>query len=141
MKAACTAAEGQECLWFEEDFCVVEPINLGDLSEILYQRPYLAQVALLRGPHFPIEHQHGGLIEALEAQGHEFKNVMGCIEQFATFTGNPSVWRGEVWASGWPDGKWSEDRKRDLLLRQGYRFGFLEGIKVEHGGIRTGHGY
>lgn len=141
MKQLCAAAEGDEAYVHEEDFRVLEPVDLGHLSDILYQRPYLAQVALLRGPHFPVEHEHGGLIEALEAKGEIFTNVMGVLEQTATFTCNPSVWRGEVFAAGWPAGKWSEDRKRNLLRQQGYRFGFLPGVKVEHDGVRSGHSY
>ena len=141
MKAACAAAEGQQCLWLEEDFTFTVRTHLAALAEILWHRPYLAQVALLRGPHFPTEHAHGGLIEALEAKGHVFTDVNGVLEQTATFTCNPSVWRGEVFASGWPDGRWSEDRKRDQLLAAGYRFGYLPGIRVNHTGERSGHDY
>jgi hypothetical protein len=141
MKAACQAAEGREAFWFEEDFTVTEPVDLPAISEILYHRPYLAQIALLRGPHFPVEHRYGGVIEALVAQGHEFVDVRGVVEHTATFTGNPSVWRAEVFAAGWPNGRWSEDQERELLVRQGYRFGYLPGIKVCHGGERKGFGY
>ena len=141
MKALCQAAEGQQAYVHEEDFSLLEDVDLDHLSEILYHRPYLAQVALLRSAHFPVEHEHGGLIEALEAKGHQFDMVHGILENSATFTCNPSVWRGEVFAAGWPDGKWSEDRKRDVLLRQGYRFGFVPGVKVAHDGVRSGKGY
>ncbi|AXQ64476.1 galactosyl transferase [Gordonia phage Neville] len=141
MTAVCEAAQGQECMFLEEDFTFITDVRLSLMSEVLYNRPYLAQIALLRGPHFPIEHEHGGLIEALQHKGHKFVNYNGVIEHEATFTCNPSVWRGSVFASGWPTCKWSEDRKRDELLRQGYRFGYLPGIKVEHDGVRTGHGY
>lgn len=141
MTAACVAAEGETAMWWEEDFEALTDINLDEMAEILYHRPYLAQVALLRGPHFPIEHEYGGLIEALQAKGHKFTDVHGVIEQTATFTANPSVWRGPVWAASWPRVRWSEDRKRDQLLQQGYRFGYLPGIRVAHDGERTGHGY
>jgi hypothetical protein len=142
MGKACEAAEGRECFWLEEDFTFLEDISLPMMSEILFHRPYLAQLALLRGPHFPIEHQHGGLIEALIAKGHQFNDVNGVIEQTATFTGNPSLWRGEVWAQGWPQrGRWTEEVKRDMLLPRGYRFGYLPRIRVEHHGERVGTGY
>jgi hypothetical protein len=141
MKAACDAAEGQPCLWWEEDFTALVPVDLTHIAELLFHRPYLAQIALLRGPHFPVEHEHGGVIEALVAKGHTFTEVNGVIEQTATFTGNPSVWRGEVFRAGWPVGKWSEERKRDLLLRESYRFGYLPGIRVGHDGVRSGHSY
>jgi glycosyltransferase involved in cell wall biosynthesis len=142
MKAACEAASGVEAFWLEEDFVFTAPVDLGYLSELLYHRPYLAQVALLRGPHFPVEHEHGGLIEALQVKGHEFRRVGPLLEHTATFTCNPSAWRAEVWNQGWPDGKWSEDRKQKALLNQGYRFAFLGDQKmVEHSGIRSGFGY
>lgn len=141
MRTACAAAQGNECFWLEEDFTFVQPVHLDELSETLYHRPYLAQVALLRGPHFEIEHRHGGLLEALVAQGHVMTEVNGVIEQTATFTSNPSLWRGEIWASGWPQGDWTEEQKRVELIAAGYRFGFLPGIKVNHTGIRSGHGY
>ena len=141
MRAACAAAEGEMSLWWEEDFTAVTDIDLDHMAEILTRRPYLAQLALLRGPHFPVEHEHGGVIEALEAEGHEFREVDGVIEHTATFTGNPSVWRGSVFAAGWPRRRWSENKKRRKLLRAGYRFGYLPGIRVEHDGERSGHGY
>lgn len=141
MTALCEAAEAKPAMVLEEDFTFTANVNLDAMAEILWHRPYLAQIALLRGPWFLVEHQHGGLIEALQAKGHTFANAGGIIEQTATFTCNPSVWRGSVFADGWPTGRWSEELKRDQLLRQGYRFGYLPGIKVEHHGERSGHGY
>jgi hypothetical protein len=141
MRAACTAAEGQQCLWWEEDFTAQVPINLHEMSDILYHRPYLAQIALLRGPHFPIEHTHGGLIEALRFNGHNFSDIGGVLEHSACFTCNPSVWRGEVFAAGWPTGRLSEEIKGRQLVAQGYRYGYLPGIRVQHHGERTGFDY
>ena len=142
MRHACEAAEGQECFWLEEDFTFLKHVNLAAMSEILYYRPYLAEISLLRGPHFPIEHHYGGVIEALKAKGHSFTEVHGVIEHTATFTMNPSLIRAEVFALGWPQhGRFTEEIKRDLLLRQGFRFGYLPGIAVAHDGIRSGHGY
>ncbi|UDL15341.1 glycosyltransferase [Gordonia phage Kudefre] len=141
MNAVCETAQGQEFMFWEEDFTMLEPVNLTHMSEILFHRPYLAQIALLRGPWFDVEHENGGLLEALVANGHKVELVDGVHEQTATFTCNPSVWRGSVSAAGWPAGRWSEERKRDELLRQGYRFGFMEGVKVDHDGERTGHDY
>ena len=141
MTLACNEAGGREAFWIEEDFMFLQDIDLGDLSDILYHRPYLAQVVLLRGPHFPVEHEHGGLIEALEARGQKFTDVNGIIEHTACFSMNPTLIRGEVWAQGWPLGKWSEAIKGDILRNQGYRFGYLPGIRVEHHGERSGHSY
>lgn len=141
MRAACEAADGQMCMWLEEDFEFLKPLDLSVMRQVLEHRPYLAQVALLRGPHFPIERERGGLIEALEYRGHRFDRVGGLIEHTATFTCNPSVWRGHVFAAGWPKGKWSEDRKRDQLISMGYRFAYLPEIRVKHTGERSGFDY
>ena len=140
MKAVCAAAGG-EFFFLEEDFTFLTDIDLQHMSDILAERPHLAQLALLRGPWFPIEHRHGGLIEALQAKGEKFTLIEGVLEHTATFTGNPAVWRAEVAASGWPDGKWSEDRKRDQLLAEGYRFGYLPNVRVHHEGVRSGFDY
>lgn len=141
MHAACQVADGRECFWLEEDFTFLEDVDLGELHDILYYRPYLAQVVLLRGPHFEVEHHHGGLIEALQFKGHQFTEVNGIIEHTACFSANPSLWRGEVWDAGWPTGRWTEELKGNVLVQQGYRFGYVPGIKVEHHGQRSGHGY
>lgn len=141
MRAVCAAAEGEQFMFWEEDFTAVRDIDVDRMAEVLHLRPYLAQVALLRPAWFPVEHQHGGLIEALIAKGHSFADVDGVLEHSACFTGNPAVWRASTAASGWPVGKWSEDRKRDLLLAEGYRFGYLPGIAVHHDGERAGFDY
>jgi hypothetical protein len=142
MRVVCDAAASEPIMFWEEDFELLEPVHLDDLDELLWYRPYLAQIALLRGPHFDIEHHHGGLIEALVAQGHTFIDVDGIIEQTSTFTCNPSVWRAHVSDLGWPQaGGFTEEVKRDELLSLGYRFGFLPGIRVQHSGTRQGKGY
>jgi hypothetical protein len=152
MKAVCELVGDEAFVFWEEDFVALEPISLDVLEGILDDRPHLAQIALLRGPHFPIEHEHGGLLEALRAKGHEIPLVLesvpfgppatyGVYEQTATFTCNPAMWRAGIAAKGWPDGKWSEDAKRDQLIADGYRFGFLPGIRVAHEGVRSGFDY
>jgi len=141
MHIMCAAAAGRESFVLEEDFTLTQPVSLEQLHEILWYRPYLAQIALLRGPHFPNEHRAGGLIEALAEKGHQFRTVAGIIEHSATFTGNPSLWRGDVFTRGWPRCAMSEDAKRDTLLAAGYRFGYLPGVRCAHHGMRSGFGY
>lgn len=135
--------QGQTGCFWEEDFTAIKPIDLDHMSELLYHRPNLAQIILLRGAHFPVEHEHGGVVEALEAKGHTITRAPdGLIYQRATFSCNPAVTRGEVWAAGWPtSGRWTEDIKRDELLRAGYSFAWLAGQTVEHSGERSGHSY
>lgn len=147
MKTVCRAATelapGEPFFFIEEDFTLLAPVSLHQIEARLLTRPNLAQVALMRGPFFPIEVEHGGLLEGLKARLPDTKlELIGDVwEQDGTFTCNPSMWRPEVAESGWPDGKWSEDKKRDELLAEGWLFGILEGVVVEHDGVRSGFGY
>lgn len=143
MRTVCREAGADAFVFWEEDFILTAPVDFEALAVELQQRPHLAQIALLRGPHFPIEHRHGGLLEALSIRitGSVLGDIDGVIEQTGTFTCNPSVWAAGIAAQGWPTGKWSEDRKRDDLLTAGYRFGFLPGIRVAHDGQRSGTDY
>lgn len=140
MQAVVAELSGNYGMFWEEDFTALEPIFLDLMEEHLVTHPYLAQVALLRGPWFPIEHQHGGLIEALEAKGETFTLVDGVLEHTATFTCNPAVW-SPVASMSWPVGNWSEEQKRLELIKAGYKFSHLPGIRVAHNGVRSGHGY
>lgn len=137
---AVTAGEARFALW-EEDFQACEPIDFNRMQEILDARPYLAQLALLRGPHFPVEHEHGGVIEARQAAGAEFETVDGVIEHTDHFTCNPSVWNTQAVREPWPTGKWSEDAFGRNLTKQGHKFGYMPGIRTEHVGVRSGHSY
>lgn len=139
-EALCANAHADSFV-LEEDFTFLEPISLDELGQHLQDRPYLAQVALLRGPHYPPEHRWGGVIQALLARGFNFNLVDGLIEHTATFTCNPSMWRAEVFALGWPQTAFSENVKRHQLLAHGYRFAYLPGIRVAHHGINSGHSY
>lgn len=147
MRKVCEVAGEHAFMFWEEDFTLLEDIDMQDLLGVLWRFPHLAQIALLRGAHFPIEHEKGGVIEGLQARlpgsVTNWLEVGGeiVIEQKGTFTCNPSMWAAGIASLGWPAGQWSEDRKRDDLIARGYRFGFLPGVKVEHDGERRGHGY
>ena len=143
MQVICETAGNSQFAFIEEDFELTAAVDFDELGSMLRARPHLAQIALLRGPHFPIEFEHGGLLEALEARlpGSVLGEVDGIIEQVGTFTCNVAVWADEIAAQGWPQVTWSEDAKRDELLAQGYRFGYLPGVRTRHDGERSGHGY
>lgn len=142
MQAACREGAGEDyAMWTEEDFTFTGDVDVKSYERHLQQHPYLAQVVFLRQPWFENEIAAGGLIPALEAKGHTFTEVNGLLEQEATFSGNPSIWRREVFASGWPTCEWSEDAKRDELLRDGYKFAFTPREMTHHHGIRSGFGY
>lgn len=164
MRTVCRVAGREPFLFWEEDFVAIADVNLIQIQQVLKLKPELAQVALLRGPHFENEHRDGGLLPALvnrlgaarvdlrteyvdipfrpgtlvpdlHARGVEIYTQLG------TFTGNPAVWQSGVAARGWPVGRWSEDRKRDDLIAEGFRFAFLPGQRVEHDGVRSGFAY
>lgn len=141
MKAVCARAGADAFMFWEEDFILNAKVDLGDLAGLLDQRPHLAQIALLRQAWFRVEVRAGGLIQALQQRGEKVELVQGVWEQQGTFTCNPALWRAGIAASGWPDGEWSEDAKRDQLIAEGYSFGFLDGVRVFHDGRRSGHGY
>lgn len=137
----------------EDDFVFTRPVFLADLISVLCARPYLAQLVLLRQAWFPNEIQHGGLIPALEAQGRVMNPVKSphthsqWIEHTATWSSNPTVFRGGNWVLDhpWPSGEGSEYRfGQDLFqaepsTRVAYWGNGTE--YVEHIGQRTGFGH
>jgi hypothetical protein len=144
MKKVCEVAGEERFIFWEEDFVLTQTVLVhAEMEAALDEMPRLAQVALQRPAVYPIEREHGGMLEGLEARlpGSILYRRADLIFQTGTFTCNPSMWQGGVAAKGWPDGKWSEDRKRDELLLEGYTFGFLTGVRVTHDGRRRGFGY
>ena len=135
----------------EDDFMFSEDVNLDDLAGVLDAHPYLTQIALLRQPWFANEHEHGGLIGALQAQGQLFTECSDgthwWIEHRACFTGNPSLIPRRTFARDWPEGDWSESRFGHELFRdpeaRGAYWGRLgDPPRVEHiGHHRAGTGY
>ena len=153
--------EGERFMFWEEDFTLLEPVDLADMGAWLDKHPGHAQVALLRGPHFPIEHRYGGLLAALvkrlgservdlktlvpvsplgTLRPHPATRILG-YSQRGVFTCNPAVWEPVVAELGWPSGEHSEDAVTADLVSRGYRFGYLPDILVEHDGERSGYGY
>ncbi|WP_143220899.1 glycosyltransferase [Actinomadura sp. CNU-125] len=147
-----TAFYGTTTFFFlEDDFVFNQPVDLEELAGVLNDRPYLTQVALVRQPWFGNEVEHGGLIEALEAQGQDFTEVTDngrtWIEHRACFTGNPSVIPARTYDHDWPSGDWSESRFGQELFRDPRTRGAYWGARsdpprVEHiGHTRVGAGY
>jgi hypothetical protein len=147
MQAVCRAAGGERFMFWEEDFIATEDFDLEEMATVLVAEPKLAQLALLRQPFFPNEIAAGSLLAGLQRRLPDTvmveREVAGIdiIEQDGTFTCNPAVWQSGITSQGWPSGKWSEDRMRDRLAQQGFRFGFLPGERVHHDGKRSGFGY
>lgn len=144
------AAKAAYLAFVEEDFVFNEEVPLWDLQGVLSEHPYLTQIALVRQPWFGNEHRHGGLIEALEAQGNHFQErtdgVHHWIEHRACFTGNPSLIPARTFSKTWPEGDWSESRFgrelfRDRKARGAYWGRRGDAPRVTHIGVRSGHGY
>lgn len=141
MQAAFDAMDGEHVLFWEEDFRLLAPVDLNALAGRLDADPSLAQVALLRGPWFANEHDHGGVIEARQAQGAVFQVEDGLIVHTDHYTANPSVLPRRTFTRPWPQQAWSESAFTRVLTRAGHRFAYLPGVTVDHIGVRDGHGY
>ena len=142
MQTALDAMTGDHSVLWEEDFRALCPIDLTACAGMLDSDASIAQVALLRGPWFGNEHEHGGVIEAREAQGAVFHRDRDLIRHVDHFTCNPSVLPRHVFTRPWPQQAWSESAFGRQLVRDGYGFAYLNrGVLVEHVGVRDGFGY
>jgi hypothetical protein len=140
----------------EQDFRFERPVPLGLMADVLDDHPYLMQMALCRQPWSPLEHAAGGVVEAHpQAYVQRYSDDGAAwLEQRLFFTTNPSLYRRELCARGWPAGAQSEGRfTHDLLINgalgvpgQRVRFAYW-GVRgahvwVEHiGHQRVGVGY
>ena len=137
--------------FWEDDFILTEDVDLTCLDRVADEQPHLTQIALLRQPWFGNEHEHGGLIEALEAQGQVFTERTDgrhhWVEHRACFTGNPTLIPRRTFERDWPEGAWSESRFGQLLFtnpeaRGAYWGSRSDPPRVEHiGHQRVGADY
>lgn len=155
MRAVWSLARGSGAdavMFWEDDFVLHDPLDADELANVLKDRPYLTQLALLRQPWWPNEIEHGGLIEALEQQGQTFTERTdgehAWIEHRACFTGNPSLIPSRTFTQDWPEGDWSEARFGRALFaadpdaRGAYWGKRSDPPRVEHiGHQRVGTGY
>lgn len=130
----------------ELDFIYLTPIALGAMIAALDARPYLVQMALLRGPVNDRERRAGGVIEQ---HPDEYRTIrwQGQVwrEHRHNVTTNPCVWPRWVVERGWPDRDQSEGHfgidlfAEDAERRAAY---WGSGVDVAHiGDVRTGTGY
>ena len=135
-------AERDHVPFIEEDFTFIAPVDFTRLAAHLDMHPYLAQIVLQREPWFDAEKEYGSIIEFHQKKKRQvFRDIDGFWEHSAFFSCNPGIWSRATWASGWPEGDWSEDQKRLSLLKARKKFAFSKNIVVEHHGVRSGHGY
>jgi len=114
-------ARGDYLFVAEDDFVYTRDVDLVPMAEALSRRPYLRQVALLRGPCYPREFERGGVLgwplESFEARD-------GVLEHRNFWTMNPAVYRKAITDEPWPSADSSERVFGDRLLRdQRARFG------------------
>lgn len=116
----------------EDDFLIREPINLDHLGLVLQAYPHLAQMSLLRQAWNDEEKAAGGIIQCAPDDYTERWAVAGIagredtflwMEQRRFFTTNPSLYRRELCAVGWPDLEHSEGHFTHQLLREGLPWG------------------
>lgn len=134
-------------LW-EADFRPTTPVPLAAMTAALEADPWLAQVALVRQPWFANEHEAGGLLASLEAQGVTLTDRAGYLEHNGGWTNNPCLFPAFIAAENdWPNSAWSEAQFGRRLARAGYRFAYYgardDAPRVLHEGVRTqeSHGY
>lgn len=134
-------------LW-EADFLPTGPVPLDQMVDAMDADIDLAQVALVRQPWFANEHQAGGLLASLEAEGCRFTERDGYLEHTAGWTNNPCIFpRRLIDQHDWPDSAWSEAQFGRRLVRAGWHFAYYghrdDDPRVIHHGVRTeaSHGY
>lgn len=140
----------------EADFRFRRRVDLGQMAEVLAERPHLAQMALVRQAWNDEEAAAGGVLERAREAFTPCTDyaARAWLEHRLFWTTNPSLYRRSLLDVGWPDGAQSEGRFGLQLLEGGtpeaepsdVRFGYWgrldDGPWVEHiGRSRVGTGY
>lgn len=137
----------------EDDFIIEARIDLCDLHFLTTIQPYLVQMALLRQPWWQNEVDAGGLIPALEKEGHVFQDCrsfgsgLRWTEHRAFFTTNPTYIPARTLGYEWPDGDYSEGMfgkhlfDSDPDARSAFLGSRTDAPLVRHVGVRSGFGY
>jgi hypothetical protein len=129
------------CLHVEDDFILLKPFLIKDVIYVLEQMPELSQISFMRQPWYENEIKHGGVIEALEADGGSFSQRTtgdtSWVIHNAFWTCNPSIFPAWVAKRKWPDPPWSEMFFGKWLRRDGKVFGIWgnkksDWVTVEH---------
>lgn len=147
--------EEQWIFHLEDDFLFRQHVDLADMARVLYDSPWLVQLALRRQPWNDAERAAGGIIEQ-HPDDYTERSVFGhnWLEHRRCFTTNPCMYRRSLCGWTWPEGAHSEGVFTHTLLDVGspevfgpaVRFGYWgardSGEWVEHIGLeRVGTGY
>lgn len=100
-------------LHVEDDFILHKPPVLQDVVSVLDAYPNVSQMAFMRQPWYKNEIEHGGVVEAIEAEGttgfiQKYSNGKPWVRHSAFWTANPSVFPRWVAEREWPDAPWCE---------------------------------
>lgn len=139
-------------LHVEDDFVLNGPLSIDDIAGVMDESEgRLAQMALLRQPWYANEVEHGGVIQALQAQGCHFdqrtNGTHHWIEHRAVWTANPNLMPADVARIPYPACEWSESAFMKLLREMttracAYWGRFDDEPAVTHiGRARLGTGY
>jgi hypothetical protein len=103
----------------EDDFTFERKINLGILRGFLIHYPYLAQMALKRQPWGSDFQFANGFMEAYPEHYTEHDDDDDWwVETRRNWTTNPSIFRADLLAGGWPEDPFSEG-KYGFVLKEG----------------------
>jgi hypothetical protein len=124
MQAVLEVARGQAGPVFllEEDWLILQDVDLRDLAATLAADSNLAQVRLARGPFFKVEKRRG----------------VAATWWPSMWTCNPSLIASSTFDTDWPIGLWSEEAFGHALLEKGATFAVHGDEKhpiVEHIGL------
>lgn len=108
----------------EDDFLFNYKIDLGQLAGLLTDYPYLAQMALKRQPWgSDIEFANGFMEAKPEHYTEREDDGDYWVETTRNWTTNPSLFRAELLAGGWPDDPFSEGKYAFVLKENGLPWG------------------
>lgn len=107
-------------LHVEDDFLLNRPVNLYAITSLMANNPRtFAQMAFIRQPWYQNEVEHGGVIQALQAQGCHFDQKTDgthhWLEHRTVWTANPNLMPVDVARIPYPEGDWSESAFMRLL--------------------------
>jgi hypothetical protein len=144
-------AERLDCefvLHLEDDFTFQRDVDVREMIRVLRARPTLVQLALRRQAWNAAEVAAGGVIEQHPGDYADCSlDGLRWLEHRRFFTTNPSIYRRELCALGWPGGRQSEGRFAHALLADPLvRFGFFgarddDPWVLHKGAERAGTGY
>lgn len=133
----------------EDDFTFNRHINIDAMVEVLTHNRHVAQMALRRQPWNESERAAGGIVEEHPEDFVDYQDGnQQWLEHRRFFTTNPSLYRSDLCARGWPQEDYSEGKFGIRLLQDhpettfGYWGSRQSGEWVHHIGTeRIGTGY